>query len=112
MRFTSDWPKRYAVTCARAGGKRSTPPSRSSKLRAMVRDILELGGSLGFLDELYDRYKESGDVDASWVGLLGDQPDGGTKGPSNGTNGHSNGTNGTNGHHAAIAATGPLANFG
>jgi 2-oxoglutarate dehydrogenase E1 component len=75
----------------------------------MVRDILELGGSLGFLDELYEQYQESGDVDASWKGLLGDRPTNG----HNGHNGH--GANGTtvaygangNGHAAALQATLP-----
>ena len=72
----------------------------------MVRDILELGGSLGFLDELYERYQESGDVDASWKGLLGERPTNG----HNGHNGHgANGTAvayGANGNgHAAMLPT-------
>ena len=37
----------------------------------MSRDVLELGGSLGFLDELYEQYSEQPDaVDASWHDLL------------------------------------------
>jgi 2-oxoglutarate dehydrogenase E1 component len=37
----------------------------------MSRDVLELGGSLGFLDELYEQYSEQPEaVDASWHDLL------------------------------------------
>ncbi|HEX5063855.1 MAG TPA: 2-oxoglutarate dehydrogenase E1 component, partial [Kofleriaceae bacterium] len=40
----------------------------------MVRDILELGGSLGFLDEIYDQYQQQPDaVDASWHDVLNGQ---------------------------------------
>ena len=51
----------------------------------MTRDLLELAGSLGFLDELYDLYQASStDHDPSWHALLGDRPP-----PSGqGTNGH------------------------
>src|SRR5262249_55478205 len=39
----------------------------------MVRDILELGGSLGFLDEMYDQFQaQPGAVDESWHAVLGD----------------------------------------
>jgi len=66
----------------------------------MVRDLLELSGSLGFLDEMYDQLQASpATVDESWHGVLGDA----------GTNGH----NGHNGHaraetngHAANGANG------
>ncbi|MEO8551774.1 MAG: 2-oxoglutarate dehydrogenase E1 component, partial [Kofleriaceae bacterium] len=55
----------------------------------MSRDILELGASLGFLDELYERQQtEPGAIDPSWQALIGPVA------PINGTNG----TNGTNGH--------------
>ncbi|MEO8701062.1 MAG: 2-oxoglutarate dehydrogenase E1 component [Kofleriaceae bacterium] len=61
----------------------------------MTRDVLELAGSLGFLDELQEQFTaQPGEVDASWHELL--------DGPANGhTNGHSN-TNG-NGHAAREA---------
>ena len=66
----------------------------------MSRDILELGGSLAFLDELYERQQaQPGAIDASWNELIGPV---GTMVPvpqpekTNGANGH--GTNGTNGH--------------
>ncbi|NVB80670.1 MAG: 2-oxoglutarate dehydrogenase E1 component [Kofleriaceae bacterium] len=70
----------------------------------MVRDVLELGSSLGFLDEMYDQFQEQpGLVDRSWHDVL---TDGGTNGhaiKTNGMNGHA--TNGTNGYVAAAAAT-------
>src|SRR5690242_6001468 len=62
----------------------------------MSRDVLELATSLGFLDELYDRYQQHpSEIDPSWHELL-DQA---------GTNGHgANGSNVTNGNgHAAVA---------
>jgi len=55
----------------------------------MSRDILELGASLGFLDELYERQQtEPGAIDPSWQGLIGPvvtqvKPNG-----DNGSNGH------------------------
>ncbi|MGE5183492.1 MAG: 2-oxoglutarate dehydrogenase E1 component [Acidobacteriota bacterium] len=59
----------------------------------MTRDVLELGSSLGFLDELYEQFQEQPTaVDASWRELL----DGGAR-PTNG-NGRGNG-------HAAVIAT-------
>ena len=63
----------------------------------MSRDILELGASLGFLDELYERQAaEPGAIDPSWQGLIGPV----TKQPkTNGTNGHNG--NGANGHALA-----------
>ncbi len=73
----------------------------------MVRDILELGGSLGFLDEIYDQYQQQPDaVDASWHDVLNGQP-----APTNGqraaTNGHAQAGNGqTNGNgHARVQVT-------
>src|SRR4051794_709562 len=68
----------------------------------MSRDILELGASLGFLDELYERQAaEPGAIDPSWQGLIGPVPikTNGQAGPNGqpGPNG-SNGTNGSNGH--------------
>jgi 2-oxoglutarate dehydrogenase E1 component len=40
----------------------------------MVRDILELGGSLGFLDEIYDQFQQQPSaVDASWHDMLNGQ---------------------------------------
>ncbi len=46
-----------------------------------MRDLLELGGSLGFLDELADQYAEAPEqIDASWRELLGV--------PEPATNGH------------------------
>ncbi len=52
----------------------------------MTRDVLELGGSLGYLDELYDQFQaQPTGVDASWHTLLGD----GQPAPTNGNgNGH------------------------
>src|SRR5512142_2585446 len=62
----------------------------------MSRDILELGASLGFLDELYERQAaEPGAIDPSWQALIGPvmpKPNG-----PNGQNG-TNGQSGTNGH--------------
>jgi 2-oxoglutarate dehydrogenase E1 component len=55
----------------------------------MARDILELGGSLGFLDEIYDRLQaEPASVDPSWRALLGDEPAPMRRGNGNG---HGNG---------------------
>ena len=59
----------------------------------MVRDILELGSSLGFLDEIYEELQQRPDtVDASWRTLF----DGEAR-PTNGTNG--------NGHPRGLAPT-------
>jgi len=68
----------------------------------MVRDILELGASLGFLDEMYDQFQaQPGAVDASWYDVL---TDGQTR--ANGTgNGHA-ATAPTGNGHAATAPTG------
>src|SRR3954464_15412117 len=68
----------------------------------MSRDILELGASLGFLDELYERQvAEPGAIDPSWQGLIGPVPTktNGQAGPNgqSGPNGP-NGTQGTHGH--------------
>jgi len=64
-------------------------------MRGMVRDILELSSSLGYLDEIYDQFQQQpATVDASWREVL--------DGHAPATNGHGNGhaTNGhaTNGH--------------
>jgi 2-oxoglutarate dehydrogenase E1 component len=75
-------------------------------MRRMVRDILELGSSLGFLDEISDGFLHQPDaVDPSWRAVLGQPAVNGTNGhavngQANGTNGHAvNGqVNGTNGH--------------
>jgi len=72
----------------------------------MVRDILELGSSLGFLDELADGFhRQPESIDASWRELLGEPagattPRGGP--PSAGNPAHGGATNGqaTNGAHA------------
>ncbi|HLL23606.1 MAG TPA: hypothetical protein VK427_15820, partial [Kofleriaceae bacterium] len=63
----------------------------------MSRDVLELAGSLAYLDELYQQYSEQpGAVDPSWRPLLDE---------SNGeTNGASNGHASTNGKPAAAIA--------
>ncbi|HEY4243584.1 MAG TPA: 2-oxoglutarate dehydrogenase E1 component [Kofleriaceae bacterium] len=55
----------------------------------MPRDVLELGASLGFLDEMYEQFQQQpAAVDASWAQLFGPAP-------APATNGHSNGhTNG------------------
>jgi 2-oxoglutarate dehydrogenase E1 component len=43
----------------------------------MDRDLLELGGSLGFLDEMYDQFQQQpATVDASWHGVLNGEPTG------------------------------------
>ncbi len=55
-------------------------------MRPMVRDILELAGSLGFLDEMHDHFQaQPAAIDESWHGVLGDG--------DHGTNGH--GANGS-----------------
>jgi len=62
----------------------------------MTRDILELGGSLGFLDEMYDQFQsQPGAVDESWHDVLNE----GNGEPR--TNGHGNG----NGHPRTEART-------
>ena len=49
----------------------------------MSRDILELGSSLGYLDELYElQQSEPGAVDPSWNALIGPVA---TPQPANGT---------------------------
>ncbi len=71
----------------------------------MSRDVLELGGSLGFLDELAQQYAEQpAGVDASWHELLepnGHAPAGAAE--SAAANGHPNG----NGAAQAAAALAP-----
>ncbi len=58
----------------------------------MVRDILELGGSLGFLDEVYDQYQQQpGTVDQSWYEVLNGHAPSTGNGHAKSTNGHSNG---------------------
>jgi 2-oxoglutarate dehydrogenase E1 component len=62
----------------------------------MVRDILELGASLGYLDELHDRFQtQPGSVDASWHGVLG-----------NGAPAQVRAERGGNGHGAARTGNG------
>ncbi|HEV7557955.1 MAG TPA: hypothetical protein VGO00_20955, partial [Kofleriaceae bacterium] len=79
----------------------------------MTRDVLDLGSSLGFLDELYDAYQSSPDaVDPSWAELFGEAP--AAKPPTNGqTNGQTNGEG--NGHtvevRAATRTTRPMPTF-
>ncbi len=65
----------------------------------MVRDILELGGSLGFLDEIYEQFQQQpAAVDASWHDVL--------NGHAPRTNGQGgNGHTGGNGHARAEALT-------
>ncbi len=73
-------------------------------MATMVRDVLELGSSLGFLDEMYDQFQaQPGAVDSSWHDVLAD----GSAAPTtNGTNGHA--TNGANGNgHALVHAPQP-----
>ncbi|MGE0870632.1 MAG: 2-oxoglutarate dehydrogenase E1 component [Kofleriaceae bacterium] len=54
----------------------------------MSRDVLELATSLGYLDELYERYNQQpGDVPDSWHGLLSDSVAAGGNGTSTRTNG-------------------------
>jgi len=66
----------------------------------MVRDLLELSGSLGFLDEMYDQLQAApATVDESWHDAFGDS-NGHNNGAPNGngaplaSNGHAPGTNG------------------
>ncbi|HUJ58657.1 MAG TPA: 2-oxoglutarate dehydrogenase E1 component [Kofleriaceae bacterium] len=64
----------------------------------MTRDILELGGSLGFLDEIAERFRDQpAAVDASWRPLLED-------GRAPKGNGHGNG-------HAVAQAMPPMPSF-
>jgi 2-oxoglutarate dehydrogenase E1 component len=64
----------------------------------MVRDILELSGSLGFLDEIYDQFQEQpATVDQSWHEVLNGHA-AATNGAPVATNGH-----GGNGHARAEA---------
>ncbi len=69
----------------------------------MSRDVLELATSLGFLDELYEKFQDSpGEIDPSWHALLSEAR------PAQGQNGHgSHGTNGhgTNGHALTTTST-------
>ncbi|MBA3394803.1 MAG: 2-oxoglutarate dehydrogenase E1 component [Deltaproteobacteria bacterium] len=75
----------------------------------MSRDVLELGGSLGFLDELAQQYAEQpAGVDASWHALLepnGHVPGGAAEAAT--TNGHGNGAAQA---AAATAAPAPATN--
>ena len=58
----------------------------------MVRDILELGGSLGFLDEIYDQFQQQPDaVDASWHDVLNGQAPATNRDTNGRGNGHGNG---------------------
>ncbi|HEU0029308.1 MAG TPA: 2-oxoglutarate dehydrogenase E1 component [Kofleriaceae bacterium] len=76
----------------------------------MSRDVLELGGSLAYLDEIYEQYNQQpGAVDASWHDLLNGQP-----APDRGGNGHAaNGaaptTNGNGKAHAVHAQAAAVA---
>lgn len=66
-------------------------------LRAIMRDLLELAGSLGFIDEMYAATEASpAEVDPSWLALFG-APDGAAKATS--ANGRSV-TNGAGAHDA------------
>src|SRR5882757_4534526 len=77
-------------------------------MRRMVRDILELGSSLGFLDEISDGFLQQPDaVDPSWRALLGPGAVNGHATNGHATNGHA--TNGTHGANGA-ATNGALAN--
>jgi 2-oxoglutarate dehydrogenase E1 component len=70
----------------------------------MSRDVLELATSLGFLDELDEKFREApGEIDPSWHALLAE----GDVAPRT-TNGH--GTNGhaTNGHAASAPPVMPV----
>jgi 2-oxoglutarate dehydrogenase E1 component len=74
----------------------------------MVRDILELGGSLGFLDEIYDQYQQQPDaVDASWHDVLGEAPASNGRGNGNGepTRGNGNGRADARAEARAITGT-------
>ena len=52
----------------------------------MTRDLLELGASLGFIDEVYERYQhDPADLDPSWREAFGDVP------PPSKSNGSGNG---------------------
>ncbi|MGE3456003.1 MAG: thiamine pyrophosphate-dependent enzyme, partial [Kofleriaceae bacterium] len=56
----------------------------------MSRDVLELATSLGYLDELYERYNQQpGDVPASWHGLLSESNGQAGNGKSSTANGGS-----------------------
>jgi len=71
----------------------------------MTRDVLELATSLGFLDELYEKYRSApGDIDPSWVSLLDGHGPASPGAPV--TNGHANGhaPSTGNGHAAARPA--------
>ena len=69
----------------------------------MERDVLELAGSLGFVDEMYQRFLEDqAAVDPSWRDLLGEPRPGAAPGPS--AHAGSNGSNGGNGHGATSVA--------
>jgi 2-oxoglutarate dehydrogenase E1 component len=65
----------------------------------MVRDVLELSGSLGFLDEMYEQLQAApATVDESWHGVLGDAG-------FNGHNGNGHALGSTNGqvHVAGVS---------
>ncbi|HUS30588.1 MAG TPA: 2-oxoglutarate dehydrogenase E1 component [Kofleriaceae bacterium] len=69
----------------------------------MVRDILELGGSLGFLDEMYDQFQEQpGAIDPTWHDVFNGQA---TDHKSNGHGTNGNGASG-NGHAAETNGNG------
>ncbi|HTJ43308.1 MAG TPA: 2-oxoglutarate dehydrogenase E1 component [Kofleriaceae bacterium] len=72
----------------------------------MERDVLELAGSLGFVDEIYEKFlADPGAVDPSWREMLGEDGEGGGNGAAKPTNGQGSKSNGGNGH--AIAAPVP-----
>ncbi|MDB4953114.1 MAG: 2-oxoglutarate dehydrogenase, subunit [Myxococcales bacterium] len=73
----------------------------------MVRDVLELGSSLGYLDELYEKFQEQPQaVDESWHAMLDGHP---AREPSRNGNGNGNGhvatTGNGNGHAARTEVT-------
>lgn len=61
----------------------------------MTRDVLELAGSLAFLDELYRQYQDQApDLDPGWHALLGEPSGAPAGGNGRGYNGHGHGGNG------------------
>src|SRR6185503_9692871 len=72
----------------------------------MDRDLLGLSSSLGFIDELYERFQEEpSSVDPSWARLLGGPGPQPQKGNGHGGgNGHS-----TSGRHRTVGHTSPPA---
>ncbi|MDX2091053.1 MAG: 2-oxoglutarate dehydrogenase E1 component [Kofleriaceae bacterium] len=64
----------------------------------MTRDVLELATSLGFLDELYEKYRSgSTDIDPSWVALLDGHGPAPAPAPVTNGNGHAHGNGHANG---------------